>query len=1848
MLRRIKKVLFSPLIIISPLLILLFFIITAINFGQVSAPSKVKAQNNSLFGGGQNPINRIFEGLQHRFDSWFTGESPGQTGGSQLPHPQTTISPSPLPPNITLTPTPPTYLNLGDMIQLSAKFTSNCKIDAPPDQLHEPTDDRSSQCDWPVPENQAYYDNIPEECEGNWVKANITCLDGGGGCAGNSTLSACLVKKTDSATNNIRYYLYWILRFRNNRFAYMQQGEQFAKDLGVQNLMLGETGITETPFAGVFKANGTWYHKEGTCSENTAQACGTVWPYPNRALMGENEPSCSSHLNCTYSAGGYLDCDVSNPNHRNLRPFVVDSNAVQSQGNLEEIGVLIQLKPRNGCCGAETSDGCGATAEYGALASVPVSEAIELGTTVTPPDITSPVWCAAEQYYQKGPGGCAKEEPPSSLDAWLGAGCQFPKDYDDTCNDTDPNPDPNDPYWKQCPSAGNISPFDLCWGLYSPAPGQYAPAPNPEPTGYKCRYQVPAGNYLGYPNYSCNDPLHLPPDYRMCYSIYSRWPGSAGATLGVSEEKKSSFRREINFLPRSLFRQLQKQTRSLAVKIEKSFNRGISLLRQQSHSLVQNFKEKIKPSTIKAAATHSAPIRLWRSVPRNYRSYFCDDEGQAGNPRPLPSNIKDELQDLARENDLLAPIRANCRSWEKDGMYYNNDVYRVLKEGNPDVYILEYANPRNWAGNIFGPRDITDENWYLHDDDWYNLNDDEKITKGKEHRVINPWLDCGGDEYLYDMGNPEFRQWFAQRVVWALQQGEPGAAIDGLWIDNAGFSNQIRKVKTVHDCQTIIPRNPHTNASYTLEEQKQETIAMAREIRQAVDQAFPNGKSLNGKPILLVPNIGKTLVEDEWQLVEIYGAVMSEGKPWLSPSKVSRYSLEEWQEQVRIMNEARKRNLPWVYVGKPYEDYPDAPWPGESRLMFGYASFLLAGNENFYYRHNYGGFNNWPGYDIELGPPQEEYGLISGSNNLYGRRFANAWVIVNPGENSETITLEQNYRLFNDYSDNGGNDRQDWRGVINSSGELEIKGYEAEIIITNEELSITPAPTGGFPTSPPRSLTPTPLPPATGASNDVGVAWVGYIRKLNGCNQFIEENTLLGETGIRGRSGSTPPPLHQGFGNTETRLCNTTDGSRCVDANGPDVCRKAIRVETFETLHRTKEAPPPDNAFTVSCLIRETTGRELNCGTGSCGSQTCNSAANPSTLCGDGTYCCPDPSTGNICDADGNCVGISAKQCGSQFCCGDYVTNDTCDTATQCQGFNPDLDQCKRPVEGSCSAAGYAGCDASNPCLNLEDCEIEKKYCSFPLPAIGSYNTEDGTNSSYGRNCKVYEWTERENIYTVEYMSNAVTIDLEVKNLSNHPVPAREFNWDYFGGRDNFDPDNFDPDNLPPEIDPQSFLTVSVTLPNFLDYYDYEIIYNDSEKTNPNFDESLNPQLLKKVLPTQDDQAQGQERKLKWYFSPLPSYQNAKNGNWKFTIRLTVVPSLIDAAGNYHFQDYTIRSLSELDYFTNKLPSDDRLVNLQFTTSWGETQSVELLSFWIGKGVLSTTSPPCAYDTPCYTDPEALPFGWPNLGTVSQDWGGINDINLDPNVTWSNPYADIYGPRFAAEGKDGLYLQCNADSENPLWYHTGIDIIPRSSEAWSPAVFSTMAGYVIKVVDPGPDPLYPGRGAYIEIASTIDDDWQPNFITRYANLAPGSIRVREGEYVPRHKLLALMGDSGTPGYLHLHYTIREGNHLQSPYNADIPDNNVGLWHYQDADSAIDPPFKSDIEWSEIDDIAPPYEADSCADNPYHCYVGDPKNLVAPPAPEKVFGSCRGTNPPRFFCTIRRKDDELRSCYYSNP
>jgi murein DD-endopeptidase MepM/ murein hydrolase activator NlpD len=150
------------------------------------------------------------------------------------------------------------------------------------------------------------------------------------------------------------------------------------------------------------------------------------------------------------------------------------------------------------------------------------------------------------------------------------------------------------------------------------------------------------------------------------------------------------------------------------------------------------------------------------------------------------------------------------------------------------------------------------------------------------------------------------------------------------------------------------------------------------------------------------------------------------------------------------------------------------------------------------------------------------------------------------------------------------------------------------------------------------------------------------------------------------------------------------------------------------------------------------------------------------------------------------------------------------------------------------------------------------------------------------------------------------------------------------------------------------------------------------------------------------------------------------------------------------------------------------------------------------------------------------------------------------------------------------------------YIHPGIDIEPDANRASATYVYSTHAGFVT-YAGPSPDSLVE-KGWMVQVESDLNRDNIPDIITRYGHLAAGSIAINDfkykrinytpecfmdlslclggasgpieklpygyGPYVARNQLLGRVGDTGSPGNVHVQYEIVTNRYI-STYGADL-------------------------------------------------------------------------------------------------
>lgn len=197
----------------------------------------------------------------------------------------------------------------------------------------------------------------------------------------------------------------------------------------------------------------------------------------------------------------------------------------------------------------------------------------------------------------------------------------------------------------------------------------------------------------------------------------------------------------------------------------------------------------------------------------------------------------------------------------------------------------------------------------------------------------------------------------------------------------------------------------------------------------------------------------------------------------------------------------------------------------------------------------------------------------------------------------------------------------------------------------------------------------------------------------------------------------------------------------------------------------------------------------------------------------------------------------------------------------------------------------------------------------------------------------------------------------------------------------------------------------------------------------------------------------------------------------------------------------------------------------------------------------------------------------------------FGDFSTDPRMGLMEGYDDSGTQRLRPREAYNVFIRimqgakCGGDSGVDLppivegWLHPGIDIEPIREDALSNNVFSTHAGFVTYAGPPPPS--VKEKGWLVQIEADLNRDNVPDVITRYTHLLPGStilvndVRYKRraftpecfanlqacfdeigissgpleklpygyGPYVARNQLIGMIGDSGSPGRVHIQYEV---------------------------------------------------------------------------------------------------------------
>jgi len=342
---------------------------------------------------------------------------------------------------------------------------------------------------------------------------------------------------------------------------------------------------------------------------------------------------------------------------------------------------------------------------------------------------------------------------------------------------------------------------------------------------------------------------------------------------------------------------------------------------------------------------------------------------------PLPDEAVKYLADVGEHSVALHPV------WGSRKGVTHPHVHEHLHGLWPDALLTEYCNPRNWAGNPF-EKDAVPEEFYLHEPIGVLKRENRCVGP---NRVVQDNLDKH-HAWVYDTGHPGFIDFFVESV---LRVFRASPELNGFWVDNAGWGEKPWEARSVATRKKRPPLNPRTGKRFTLAEEINDKLAMARALRFAVDREF-------GPEKLLIPNIAKTIAPVEMDLVRVYRGAMSEGRGWLAPSVQGYYTPEEVRTQFRSIDEVvNVLGLPFFKMSRRTED--DQP----RRQIFDYHCSLLVDGPTFYLGYSYGHFNDWDGYQQDWGEPLGRFTFIH--EHVAQRYFEKGTIYANFGPKMVTF-----------------------------------------------------------------------------------------------------------------------------------------------------------------------------------------------------------------------------------------------------------------------------------------------------------------------------------------------------------------------------------------------------------------------------------------------------------------------------------------------------------------------------------------------------------------------------------------------------------------------------------------------------------------------------------------------------------------------------------------------------------------------------------------------------------------------------------------------------------------------------
>ena len=361
------------------------------------------------------------------------------------------------------------------------------------------------------------------------------------------------------------------------------------------------------------------------------------------------------------------------------------------------------------------------------------------------------------------------------------------------------------------------------------------------------------------------------------------------------------------------------------------------------------------------------------------------------------AGTKDYLNIISYGSVVYSVDRSTLTATKRDNLYTLTDAEREALARNYDLLITGHWNEK------FLP-DLIKVNPRLLIFIYRNIGSIDEQSEGEIQTARdNGWIlldELGNDVYrlrnpvmkLVDIGNPDYREWLADLI----NNRTENIHVSGVF----GDTTAVRIAGMSAD-----PINPRTGKVYTDQEYSADMLALVKRVREKTGKLY----IANGNGMLCGSHWAgfyqhRAIAEP---VVDEVDGVLLEGFIRFSGDDYWR-SVDDWNkdlEYLDLLNKKGKITLAWTLTGGNMP--PGATM--DQVAMYGFATYLLgkSGDRAYFTARGYDDeFLNV--CKINVGIPLTNYRTINGGP-VHERVFSKSLVMVNPSDNSFTITLEENY-----------------------------------------------------------------------------------------------------------------------------------------------------------------------------------------------------------------------------------------------------------------------------------------------------------------------------------------------------------------------------------------------------------------------------------------------------------------------------------------------------------------------------------------------------------------------------------------------------------------------------------------------------------------------------------------------------------------------------------------------------------------------------------------------------------------------------------------------------------------------